>query len=137
MTVHETHLRVRYAETDQMGLVYYANYFVWMEVGRAEYCRAAGIVYRDLELETGLYLAVAGAQCRYLAPARYDEEISVRTNIGSANRRMVEFQYEIRRAANLLATGSTRHIFLNRNMKPESLPERYWPAFGIPLKDRT
>ncbi len=137
MRVHETRLRVRYAETDQMGVAYYANYFIWMEVGRAEYCRDAGVCYRDLEIETGLYLAVAGAHCRYLAPAHYDEDVAIHTRIAHANRRIVEFGYEIRRDADLLATGSTRHIFLNLNMTPGSLPERFWAPFGIQAKGRT
>ena len=81
MPTVETRLRVRYAETDQMGVVYYANYLVWMEVGRVEYCRAAGLSYRDMERADGILLAVAEANCRYLAPARYDEEIVVRTSI--------------------------------------------------------
>ena len=87
--------RVRYAETDQMGVVYYANYLIWMEVGRADYCRTSGIRYRDMEQNDGILLAVVEAHCRYLCPARYDEEIAVKTWIGNANRRMVEFQYEI------------------------------------------
>ena len=133
MTAHETRFRVRYAETDQMGVVYYSNYFIWMELGRAEYCRAMGLRYKDMEMEGGILLAVVDAQCRYLYPARYDEEISVTTTIGRANRRMVEFQYEIRDPAvdRALASGATKHIFLNREMKPVKLPERYFAAFGI------
>ena len=96
--VHEARFRVRYAETDQMGVVYYANYLVWMEIGRAEYCRAAGIRYKDMEADDGVRLAVVHAQCRYLHPARYDQEIAVETRVARANRRMVEFQYRIRDA---------------------------------------
>ncbi len=95
---HETRFRVRYSETDQMGVVYYANYLVWMELGRAEYCRAAGIRYRDMEVDDGVRLAVVEAHCRYLHPARYDEEIAVKTWVAKANRRMVEFEYDIRDA---------------------------------------
>ena len=73
----DTRLRVRYAETDQMGVVYYANYLIWMEVGRVEYCRAAGIRYRDMEDDDGILLVVAEANCRYLAPARYDDEVRI------------------------------------------------------------
>jgi YbgC/YbaW family acyl-CoA thioester hydrolase len=82
---HETRFRVRYAETDQMGVVYYANYLIWMELGRAEYCRAAGIRYRDMEVDDGILLAVVEAHCRYLHPARYDEEIAVKTWVAKAN----------------------------------------------------
>jgi acyl-CoA thioester hydrolase len=130
---HEARFRVRYAETDRMGVVYYANYLIWMELGRAEYCRAAGIRYRDMELEDGVLLAVVEAHCRYLSPARYDDEIAVKTWISKANPRMVEFEYEIREAETVraLASGSTRHIFLGVDMRPVRLPEKYWPLFGI------
>jgi acyl-CoA thioester hydrolase len=133
MITHETRFRVRYAETDQMGVVYYSNYFIWMELGRAEYFRAAGGRYKDMEVNDGILLAVVDAHCRYLFPARYDEEIAVTTSIASANRRMVQFQYEIRDPLldRTLAHGSTKHIFLNREMKPVKLPEKYYAAFGI------
>jgi acyl-CoA thioester hydrolase len=123
---------VRYAETDQMGVVYYANYMIWMELGRAEYCRASGIRYRDMEVVDGVLLAVVDAHCRYLRPARYDEEITVRTQIAQANRRMVEFAYEIfNDRGEALATGETKHIFLSPDFKPVKLPEKYYQAFGI------
>jgi len=130
---HETIFRVRYAETDQMGVVYYANYLVWMELGRAEYCRAAGIRYRDMEVDDGVLLAVVEAHCRYLRPARYDEEIAVKTWVAKANRRMVEFQYQIRDAQSgrALAEGGTKHMFLGAGMRPVKLPEKYLPLFGI------
>src|SRR5271165_3005137 len=89
MTTHETRFRVRYAETDQMGVVYYSNYFIWMELGRAEYCRASGFRYKDMEAGDGILLAVVDAHCRYVFPARYDDEIAVVTSIATANRRMV------------------------------------------------
>ena len=124
---------MRYAETDQMGVVYYANYMIWMEVGRAEYCRAAGIRYRDMEKGEGILLAVVEAHCRYLRPARYDDEIVVKTSISSASRRAVEFEYEICDALNgrQLAAGSTKHVFLGADLRPVKLPEKYWPLFGI------
>jgi acyl-CoA thioester hydrolase len=130
---YETSFRVRYAETDQMGVVYYANYLVWMELGRAEYCRAAGIRYRDMEVNDGVLLAVVEAHCRYLRPARYDDEIKVKTWVSKANPRMVEFQYDIRNleSGRQLASGETKHIFLGANMRPVKLPEKYLPAFGI------
>jgi acyl-CoA thioester hydrolase len=130
---HETTFRVRYAETDQMGVVYYANYLVWMELGRAEYCRAAGIRYRDMEGDDGILLAVVEAHCRYLRPARYDEEIAVKTWVAKANHRMVEFEYEIRDALTRrqLASGSTKHIFLGKDMRPVRLPEKYLPLFAV------
>jgi acyl-CoA thioester hydrolase len=130
---HETRFRVRYAETDQMGVVYYANYLVWMEVGRAEYCRAAGNRYRDMEVDDGIMLAVVEAHCRYLRPARYDQEIAVKTRVANASRRGVEFQYEISDAQSggQLASGATKHVFLGAGMKAAKLPEKYWALFGI------
>jgi acyl-CoA thioester hydrolase len=133
MPGHLTRIRVRYAETDQMGVVYYANYLVWMEVGRVELCKALGFRYRDMELEDGVLLAVVEAQCRYLHPARFDEEVIIETRLAEASSRLVGFTYEIRLADNhrKLATGSTRHVFCNREMKPVRLPEKYRAAFGI------
>ncbi len=130
---HDARFRVRYAETDQMGVVYYANYLVWMEVGRAEYCRAAGIRYRDMEVDDGIRLAVVEAHCRYLQPARYDQEIAVKTWVANASRRAVEFEYQIRDSdsGRELATGATKHFFLGADMKPVKLPEKYWPMFGV------
>jgi acyl-CoA thioester hydrolase len=130
---HETRFRARYAETDQMGVVYYANYLVWMELGRAEYCRAAGIRYKEMEAQDRILLAVVDAHCRYIHPAHYDEEIVVATSIARANRRMIEFHYRIREAstARELAEGETKHIFLSPAMKPVKLPEKYHAAFGV------
>jgi acyl-CoA thioester hydrolase len=133
MQVNETALRVRYAETDQMGVVYYANYFVWMELGRVEYCRAIGFRYRDME-EDGILLAVIDAQCRYRRPARYDDEVTVRTQVSSASRRGVEFSYEMFVREELIASGFTRHMFLGRDFRPASLPSKYRALFGIESK---
>ena len=94
----ETRLRVRYAETDQMGVVYYANYLVWMEVGRVELCKACGFNYRDMEQQDGVKMAVAEAHCRYSSAARFDDEVIVRTWIEDANPRIVTFAYEMRLA---------------------------------------
>jgi acyl-CoA thioester hydrolase len=133
MISHETRFRVRYAETDQMGVVYYANYFIWMEVGRVELCRASGIRYRDMEAEDGVRLAVAEARCRYSFPAHYDEEVIVKAWIEEANPRMVRFGYQITSAESgrKLVTGETKHIFCNAQMKPAKLPAKYFPLFGI------
>jgi acyl-CoA thioester hydrolase len=128
----ETRLRVRYAETDQMGVVYYANYLVWMEVGRVEYCKAAGFEYKEMELEDGVYLAVAEACCRYASPARFDDEVIIRTWVEGANPRMVRFAYEMRLALDgrKLATGETKHIFLGRDLRPCRMPEKYRGKFS-------
>lgn len=132
MTQSEVRFRARYAETDQMGVIYHANYLVWMEMGRVELCRSRGVRYRDMEEQDGILLAVAEARCRFQSPARYDDEIVVRTRIARSSTRLVEFAYEIERADGLrLANGSTTHIFCTRAMRPARLPEKYWPLFGI------
>lgn len=132
MEFFEARLRVRYAETDQMGVVYHANYLVWMEMGRVEYCRAKGIRYRDMEERDGILLAVVEANCRYIAPARYDDEVTVRTSIEKAHQRLVRFHYDILNSEDvLLAKGTTAHVFLDRQMKPARLPAKYRPLFGL------
>ena len=115
-----------------MGVVYHANYLVWMEIGRVELCRTSGMRYRDLE-SGGVLLTVAEVTCRYLSPARYDEEVIVRTAIVQASPRLVRFTYEMVSAEDgrKLATGSTTHIFCGRSLRPCRLPEAYWPLFGI------
>ena len=133
MPPHHTRLRVRYAETDQMGVVYYANYLVWMEVARVEYCKSIGFSYEQMEREDGVFLAVTEARCRYLHPARFDQEVIVETSLTDAHPRMVTFAYEIRLVEDgrTLATGETRHVFCGRDMKPMRLPEKYRAHFGI------
>jgi acyl-CoA thioester hydrolase len=118
-------VRVRYAETDKMGVVYYANYFVWFEVGRTDLLRASGWTYRDMETE-GFGLPVIEAQCTYREPAKYDDEIEVRTRGEMLSPVRVKFSYEVVRAADAatLATGTTVHVTLNRNGRPCRLPER-------------
>jgi len=130
-SAHVTRLRVRYAETDQMGVVYYANYLIWMEVGRVELVRSLGVNYKDLEQSDGLYLSVIEANCRYLAPARYDQQIAVETRVTKATDRMVEFGYRILSLDpdRLLVEGSTRHLWLNREWKPARLPAVYMEKF--------
>jgi len=130
----ETSIRVRYAETDQMGVVYYANYLVWMEVGRVELCRACGFNYHEMERDDGILLAVAEASCRYASPARYDDEVRIRTEIDQANHRMVTFTYEMVVGERKVATGFSRHIFLARDFRPTRLPEKYLRLFGIEKK---
>jgi acyl-CoA thioester hydrolase len=131
--VSEIRLRVRYAETDQMGVVYHANYLVWMEMGRVELCRTMGARYRDLEEQEGVLLTVAEASCRYHAPARYDDEVTVETSVTRATSRLIEFEYRITSAESgvKLATGSTTHVFCNRELRPCRLPRKYWAAFSV------
>jgi acyl-CoA thioester hydrolase len=129
----QSRLRVRYAETDQMGIVYYANYLVWMEVGRVDLCKACGFDYSDMEREDGILLAVAEANCRYCSPARFDDEVIVKTWIEKAATRMVTFAYQMMLAADgrELASGYTRHIFLTRELRPARLPAKYHAMFGL------
>ena len=116
-----------------MGVVYYANYLVWMEVGRVEYCKASGFNYKDMEEQDGVMLAVAEAQCRYAYPARFDQEVIIKTWMAEANARMVRFGYEMRLAegGRKLATGETKHIFCGRDLKPCRMPEKYREKFGL------
>ena len=118
-------LRVRYAETDQMGMVYYANYLVWMEVGRSDFCRDCGFSYLELEREHQAFLTVAEANCRYLAPARYEDEIVVETELLRVRSRVVEFAYRVRRGDTLLAEGKTVHVVIGKDGRPRVMPERY------------
>jgi len=131
--VNETRIRVRYAETDQMGVVNSANFFIWMEVGRVELCKACGFNYRDMEQDDGVFLAVAEASCRYRSPARFDDEVIIKTCIEEANTRIVIFHYEMRSAEGerVLATGHTRHVFVNRQMQRTRLPAKYHQMFGV------
>jgi acyl-CoA thioester hydrolase len=131
--VTEIRLRVRYAETDQMGVVYHANYLVWMEMGRVELCRSMGVRYRDMETQDGVLLTVVEARCRYHAPARYDDEVVVKTTAPRSTSRLIEFEYLIESAetGQKLATGSTTHMFCGRDMRPCRLPEKYWQTFSV------
>lgn len=114
-----------------MGVVYHANYLIWMEVGRVEACRSQGFEYRDMEQVDGIFLAVIEVNCRYLFPARYDDQVTIRTAIAEATDRRVTFTYEMFSNERKLLTGETRHMFLNRQMRPARLPEKYLPLFGI------
>ena len=128
---HETRLRVRYAETDQMGVVYHANHLIWFEVGRVELLREMGFSYRDMERKDGRFIAVAEVQCRYRAPVYYDEEVVVLTRLKKVRESVVIFTYELVRADDrtLLAEGETTHIVTDSTMKLAALPEKYLTAF--------
>jgi acyl-CoA thioester hydrolase len=129
--VNETRLRVRYAETDKMGVVYHSNHFIWFEVGRVELLRQLGFSYRDMESEDNCFFAVAEAKCRYRAPALYDEEVLVRTELMNVKESVVHFGYELRRAENetLIAEGETTHIATNAEMKIIAIPDKYLKVF--------
>jgi acyl-CoA thioester hydrolase len=128
----DARVRVRYAETDQMGIVYHANYLVWFEVGRVELMRQIGLDYKNMERDEGAMVAVVEVTARYKAPARYDDELIIRTRVSSAKLAILKFKYEILRAADeiLLCEGETIHLVVGRDMKRRSLPQRYVELFG-------
>ncbi len=130
---HDTTVRVRYAETDQMGVVYHANYLVWFEVGRVELMRSLGIEYKRMEIEDDCHIVVVDVRCRYHASARYDEVLRVRTRIAESRNRSIRFSYEILRDIDqeLLAVGETLHVICGSNGKPKLLPEKYRVILGI------
>jgi acyl-CoA thioester hydrolase len=128
---HDAQVRVRYAETDQMGVVYHANYFVWFEVGRIELMRSLGFQYKLMETEDDCFIVVAEASCRYRQSAKYDELLRVRTRISQTGNRVVKYAYEILRDSDdtLLATGETTHVICGKDGKPKQLPEKYRDRF--------
>ena len=134
---HEVPIRVRYAETDKMGVVYHSNFFVWMEIGRVELMRSLGFDYKQMEIEDDCHLPVVDARCRYKSPAYYDEQIIVRTEVRNLRDALIHFGYQILRAGDntLLAEGETTHIVVNAKMEKKALPERYRSMFAA-LKSR-
>jgi acyl-CoA thioester hydrolase len=128
----ETKVRVRYKETDQMGVVYYGNYFTYFEIGRVEYLRSRGMAYREMEEKDDSYIVVAESHCRHLRPARFDDLLRIRTRVSRARRRTLEFAYEIVNDATgeLLATGQTVHVVCNKAGRAKSLPDKYWKLFA-------
>src|SRR5215831_20235855 len=124
---HEAYLRVRYSETDKMGVVYHANYLIWFEIGRTEFCRARGFSYRDMEENENAFLVVAESYCRYKAPAYYDDVLVVRTHITELRRRSLRFGYEIVRESDMtvIAEGETGHVVTDGNGRVRSLPQAF------------
>jgi acyl-CoA thioester hydrolase len=131
LVVNETRLRVRYAETDQMGVVYHANHFIWFEVGRVELLRQLGFSYKEMEQQDNCFIAVVDVRCRYKAPARYDDEIMVRTWLKNIRESVIHFGYELVRVEDgvLLAEGETTHIVADAQMQKTTLPEKYMKKF--------
>ena len=129
-----TQARVRYAETDQMGIVYYANYLVWFELGRVELLRSLGLTYSRLESDHGCILPVIEARCRYRSPARYDDEILIKTRPAMLRGTVLKFAYRILRKApageepTLLAEGETVHVVCDEQLNRKPLPDRYIEA---------
>jgi len=124
---HETEVRVRYAETDAMGIVHNANYFVWFEVGRGELCRDRGFSYKELEDDENALMLVAESYCRHKSPAHYDDILTIRTKVTEIRSRSLRFFYEVHRRLDdmLIAEGETLHVVTDKNKKLRSLPEIY------------
>lgn len=129
--MNEARVRVRYAETDKMGVVYHANYLIWFEVGRVEFLRRLGFTYKDMEASDGCFIAVVDARCRYKSPARYDDAILVRTRLRNVRESLIQFGYEVIRESDgtLLAEGETTHIVTNAQLTRSALPLKYLEAF--------
>lgn len=123
--------RVRYADTDKMGVAYYANYLVWFEVGRTEWLRQSGFTYREVE-ESGIILPVIEARCEYRQPARYDDEIEIRTRGALLSAVRVQFDYEIvlQQAGTIAAVGRTVHASVDPAGRPTRLPARVKELFA-------
>ena len=128
----EARVRVRYAETDQMGVVYHANYLVWFEVGRVEFIRQIGLDYKLMEQDEGALIAVIEVRARYKAPARYDDELAVRTRLAGVRGGIVRFGYQVVRVADeaVLCEGETVHMVVGRDMRRRPMPARYAALFG-------
>jgi acyl-CoA thioester hydrolase len=131
----EARVRVRYAETDQMGVVYHANYLIWFEVGRVEFIRQLGLDYKSMEQEEDAMIAVVEVSARYKAPARYDDELIVRTHLANVRGPIVRFRYVVLRAADevVLCEGETTHLVVGRDMKRREMPLRYADLFASVL----
>lgn len=126
MDWHETQIRVRYAETDKMGIVHHSNYLVWFEFGRSEFCRARDFSYKDMEEDNAL-LVVAESYCRYKSPAFYEDILTIRTKLEDVRSRSIRFVYEVVRQEDgvVLAEGETVHFVTDHSKKVKSLPAQY------------
>ena len=135
--IAEAPVRVRYAETDKMGVVYHSNFIVWFEIGRVELLRKLGFRYRDMETEDDCHIAVVDVRCRYKAPARYDDELIIRTSLKHMRGSIIVFHYEVVRIADnvLLAEGETTHIVVNSKVEKTTLPDKYARAFAAAYKE--
>lgn len=135
----ETKVRVRYAETDQMGVVYHSNYIVWFEVGRVELLRQLGFSYRDMEKQDDTHIAVVDVRCRYKAPARYDDLIAVRTRLIHVRDSLLHFGYELLRDSDrkMLAEGESVHIVVNSAFKRVHLPQKYMVSLRAAVHTRS
>ncbi|MFH1552957.1 MAG: thioesterase family protein [Candidatus Omnitrophota bacterium] len=122
MKKYSTELRVRYEETDQMGVVYYANYLVWFEVVRTEFFRASGVEYRKIEEQDKIYVPVVEAYCRYKSPLKYDDLVTVTAELTDVGATRLTFEYEVKCGAKIAATGKTKHAFVDERGTPIPIP---------------
>jgi acyl-CoA thioester hydrolase len=134
---NDARVRVRYAETDQMGVVYHSNYIIWFEVGRVELLRAMGHTYREMEADD-IHLPVVEVRCRYKLPAMYDDEIIIRTSLKNVRESLIHFHYEILRAGEqqVLAEGETVHLVMDGEGKRRRFSEKYWEPFRAAFQGR-
>ena len=129
--VGDARVRVRYAETDQMGVVYHSNYVIWFEVGRVELLRQLGFTYKEMEKQDQCHIAVVDLKVRYKAPALYDDELIIRTHLKNVRSWMLHFGYEVVREndGTVLAEGETTHIVVGNDLQRKNLPEKYLVPF--------
>ncbi len=127
---NSTTIRVRYAETDQMGVVYYANFLVWFEIGRVELLRQLGFDYKTMEVDDDCFIPVVEVNCRYKSPARYDDELTIETRVTGVRGAVLKFRYRIVRVSDqqLLAEGETTHVVTDRTLTKQALPDKYVQA---------
>jgi acyl-CoA thioester hydrolase len=136
-----TTIRVRYAETDQMGVAYYANYFIWCEVGRVEMLRQLGFEYKQMEIEHSCLLPVVEANCRYKSPARYDDQVTIETRVAALRTSVIKFAYRLlaQRSGEaepvLLAEAETVHVVVDRAMQKCALPEPYFSVIRATMEN--
>lgn len=136
-----TTIRVRYAETDQMGVAYHSNFLIWCEVGRVEFLRQLGFEYSQMEIEHAVHLPVVEANCRYKAPARYDDVVTIETHVAHLRSTVIKFAYRLfttgAGAAErvLLAEAETVHVSVDRAMKKSPIPEHYLTAIRATMDD--
>jgi acyl-CoA thioester hydrolase len=136
---HECEVRVRYAETDKMGIVHHSNYLVWFEFARSEYCRARGFSYKEMEERDRALLVVAEAYCRYKSPAFYEDVLTIRSKVSDIRSRSLRFAYQVYRPsdATLLAEGETLHVVTDENKRVRIMPDNYRKMLTAELGEKT
>lgn len=131
MSKHAIQIRVRYKETDQMGVAYYSNYLVWFEVARTEFFRAQGLEYKKLEDESNLFLPVVESYCRYKSPLRYDDLATIETELAQMGASSITFSYEVKVGDKIAAIGRTKHALVNEKGKPVQIPSNIKQSLSI------